>query len=242
MKQLFISAVMAILMAGYALASDRDLKNIKTDTSEYDFGLVMETDGPVAGEFKLINKGRKKFEIDRVKPSCGCSSVDFTHGKISKGDTATIKVTFDPSERPGKFNKGIYVFFSGEEKPIILRIKGTVMASGETLKLFFPLDAGELHFDTSTVDFGEMKRGLNRKEAVDIYNSSLKPISPVFSSDSNAFRFEMSQETIMPGEQATLTIYLTSSQLMWLGEKSLTIKGRWDGNQMELPVKVKLVP
>lgn len=209
----------------------------------YDFGLIKESKGIQTGEFKLVNRGRKSLTITDIKMACGCTKVDYTHGKIQKGDTAFIKVLFDPDERPGSFDKGIYVTLNKEKIPINLRIKGTVMASPATLKLFYPIGFGNLRFDTDTIDFGEMKRGLRRREFLDIYNSGLKSCRPEFSSRSNALRFELSPEEIKPGEGATLTVYLESSQLMWLGEKTVPIKVKWGKNQEEeLQVKVKLVP
>lgn len=212
--------------------------NVSWLNTDYDFGLIKESEGIKTGEFRFVNKGRKAVKINDVMASCGCTAVEFPKENIKKGEMGIIKVKYDPTERPGRFDKGIYVYLKGEEVPVSLRIEGTVMASDETLQLFYPEGTGALRFDTGSVDFSEMKRGLRRREFVDFYNSGTKPITPVFHSDTNALRMEVEPATINPGETGTMKIYLDSSKLMWLGEKELNIEG--DG--INLKVRVKLTP
>lgn len=208
----------------------------------YDFGVINETDGIQTGEFRLVNKGRKGVRITEVKPACGCTSVEYSRDKFLKGDTAVIKVRFDPTERPGKLDKGIKVYLNDEEEPSNLRIKGVVKASGETLKLFYPEEAGDLHFDTGELNFGEIKRGTRRREFLEIYNSGEEVIYPEFSSDTDALSWEINPGCVYPGESSTLTLYLESRKLMWLGEKEVTLRAKWEGTEVEIPVKVKLLP
>ncbi|MCH5224938.1 MAG: DUF1573 domain-containing protein [Muribaculaceae bacterium] len=217
----------------------------KTDASwtaiDHDFGLIKETDGPKKVEFKFYNKGRKDIRITDVRPSCGCTAINYTEGKIKKGETGSVTITFDPEERPGKFRKTVAIYLN-DENPIELSIQGTVMASPETLKLFFPNGSGNIRFDTDTLRFGELKRGLKRREFIDIYNAGSNPVSPHFNSDSNALIFELSQPEIPPGETATLTVYLDSRNVMWLGDKMLKISGSWKEGGIEIPVTMTLTP
>lgn len=211
--------------------------------TEYDFGLIKESDGLQTGTFQLINKGGKPIKITEVRPSCGCTSVDFPLEKINKGDTAVITVSFDPEDRPGKFDKGIYVTLDKEDLPVNLRIKGTVLASQETLSLFFPAGTGELRADNATLDFGEIPRGVRRREFIDIYNSATESLTPEISSASNAISFSLQPTHIQPGEQATITVYIDTSKIPFTGLRQFPVLIKWGDRQvLEISAKALILP
>lgn len=204
---------------------------------EYNFGLIPEAAGICKGEFRFINKGKKPLFINNVGASCGCTGTSFSKGEIAKGDTAVIEVSFDPEGRPGKFDKGVFVFLNEDNVPVNLRIKGTVIASPETLKLFYPFSTSSLYFDTLTADFGDVEKGVRRREFIDIYNAGTKSISPDVKCDSDVLTWELNPTEIPPGESATLTIYLDSSRVMWTGAKEYQIDISVD-NKIETEINV----
>ena len=204
----------------------------------YNFGTIKEADGISKGEFRFVNKGKQPIKISDIKVSCGCTEVDYPHENITKGDTAVITVSYDPENRPGKFDKGIYVCVNEEKVPHNLRITGNVIASEETLKLFYPFEFGPLHFDTLTADFGEVPKGIRRRDYVDIYNSNDRSFTVDFKSDTDALKLEIDPKLLHPGETSTLTIYLDSAMINWTGEKYFSIDVYID-NQKEGEIKVK---
>ena len=231
----------SLLLTTFFLLSAEN--NIKWINKNYDFGYIREEDGVSKGTFRFINKGKKPIEIKDVKVSCGCTETFFTKGLILKGDTAQINVSYDPEERPGKFKKGIYVFFKDENMPVHLGIEGVVIASPETLELFYPYCYENLCFDTMVADFGEMPQGLRRREFIDIYNSGSSPIKPIFQSDSDLIRVDFQPEEIRPGDKATLTIYLDSSAVMWTGNREYKIDINIDNRKIgEITAKATILP
>lgn len=220
--------------------------NVEWPDTVKNLGLIEESAGAKTTEFYLVNKSRKKVRIREIQASCGCTEVTFDKRQLSKGDTAVIKVQYDPQERPSKFDKGIYVYLNEESLPEVLKIKGTVMASEETLQLFYPIGKGSLRFETDTIDFSEVKRGLKRREFLDIYNAGKVPVTPEIKSENNALTFDISPATLEPGETATITMYLDSSRLMWLGHKSLWFDVIWKDRRKEhrekINVEVTLLP
>lgn len=206
------------------------------------FGLIPEDGGVKEGKFYLVNKGRKKLEIREVKASCGCTEIEYTKGKISKGDTAVVKVFFDPEDRPGKFDKGIYVFLGKEKIPVNLRIKGTVMAGEETLQFFYPYGNSDLRMEKDTLDFGKIKRGNKRRDFIDLYNKGSKAIKLEGLPSTDALRVEMTPEELHPGESGTMTVYIDTTRLSWIGDKRGTVKIKWgEGKEEELQVKANVV-
>jgi len=114
-------------------AKERDAKIklgspiIEFDQKEYDFGDITEGD-VVEGTFTVFNKGKTDLIITEVKPSCGCTTPDWTKEAIEPGKTGEIKFKFNSAGRKGKQNKSITIRSNAENVTEVIRIKGTVAA------------------------------------------------------------------------------------------------------------------
>ena len=114
-------------------AKERDAKIslgsaiIEFDQTEYDFGTITEGD-VVEGKFLITNKGKVDLIITSVKPSCGCTTPEWTRDPIKPGESGEIKFSFNSRGRVGKQNKSITVKANTEKVTEIIRIKGTVTA------------------------------------------------------------------------------------------------------------------
>ena len=128
MKRIFF--VLAIVMiASVAFSQENGAKKEKKDKGQtenvekrssilfdklvHDFG-TMEKGGDASCVFTFKNVTKKPVTLTNVKTSCG----------KKKG---TIKVKYD-SNRIGKFTKTIKVFIEGNENPIQLEIRGTIVS------------------------------------------------------------------------------------------------------------------
>lgn len=114
-------------------AKERDAKLslgspiLEFDKTEYDFGTIVEGD-KVQGTFVITNKGKADLIITSVKPSCGCTTPDWTKEAIAPGETGEIKFEFNSANRVGKQSKSITVKSNAEKTTEIIRIKGEVTA------------------------------------------------------------------------------------------------------------------
>lgn len=79
-----------------------------TDGPVYHFGSIGETK-PVEHIFRFRNVGKKPLIIESAEPSCGCTVPQFSKAPVKPGDSSTIKVTFDPTGRGGRFDKVVYL-------------------------------------------------------------------------------------------------------------------------------------
>ena len=95
------------------------------DQKEYDFGTITEGD-KVQGVFKVTNSGKVDLIITNVKPSCGCTTPDWTKEAIAPGATGEIKFEFNSANRVGKQNKSITVKSNAEKVTQVIRLKGMV--------------------------------------------------------------------------------------------------------------------
>ncbi len=100
---------------------------IEFDREEYDFGTITEGD-VVDGEFIVFNKGKTDLILTAVKPSCGCTTPDWTKEPIKPGESGIIKFSFNSRGRKGKQNKSITVKSNAEKVTEIIRIKGNITA------------------------------------------------------------------------------------------------------------------
>lgn len=92
----------------------------------FDFGRVPEAGGAVMHTFEFENTGDRPVKILSVKPSCGCTTPDWTKGLLRPGDRGFVTAKFDPRGRPGFFNKTLSITTDFSNESIVLNIKGTV--------------------------------------------------------------------------------------------------------------------
>jgi hypothetical protein len=78
------------------------------DKEIHNFGTVHETD-TLNYTFNLTNTGNIDLKIESIKPSCGCTLVDFNEEVIPPGKTKEIKVTINPEGLRGKQVKQISI-------------------------------------------------------------------------------------------------------------------------------------
>ena len=101
---------------------------IEFDSDNHDFGTVAE--GPkVAHVYKVKNTGQAPLIIQDVKPTCGCTTPDWTKTPIAVGETGFIKAEFNTQGRPGMNNKTISVIANTWPKTTTLKFKAMVTAS-----------------------------------------------------------------------------------------------------------------
>jgi len=93
----------------------------------YDYGNINESNGKVSHTFEVTNTGNAALLISNVQASCGCAVSEWSKAPIDPGNKGFIKVTYNPENRPGAFNKTITVTSNAAESPVVIKIKGTVI-------------------------------------------------------------------------------------------------------------------
>src|SRR5687767_3632886 len=117
-------------------------KPIQFKEEVFNFGEVMEKAGPVTHQFEFTNLSSRPVKILNVKPSCGCTTPDWTKDPVPPGKTGFIQARFDPKGRPGHFTKSLAVTTDFDSNPIMLQIKGSVSSEGKTVATEFNFDNG----------------------------------------------------------------------------------------------------
>ena len=173
---------------------------------DYDFGTFKEESGKVSCEMKMVNTGDSVMRITSVRSTCGCTASSYTKGEIHPGDTAAVTLTYNPSGRPGRFEKDVYVYTDGAPKRNRLVIRGNVIGSPATIQDKYPIGVGALRLSGKIIPFGEILKGKSRIRFIDVYNQSDDTLKAIFDDVPKHIKAEMVPDTVMPGEQATITV------------------------------------
>jgi len=83
--------------------------------------------------FEFTNVGNEPLIISKVKSSCGCTVPKKPDGPIAPGESSTIQVKYD-TKRVGPIRKTVTVYSNADEAIKSLKIKGKVLADGESGK------------------------------------------------------------------------------------------------------------
>ncbi|MGQ9864143.1 MAG: DUF1573 domain-containing protein [Bacteroidia bacterium] len=99
---------------------------IKFEKEEHDFGKIKEGE-KVQYRFKFKNTGSAPVRITDVKPSCGCTSPEWTKDVVPPGGEGYVEVIFDSQGRQGTQNKSVTVLAEADPPTYILRFTGEVI-------------------------------------------------------------------------------------------------------------------
>jgi hypothetical protein len=134
MKKFITAAVILAFFAGCVFgqaqqAQPPQQKNGKATfaTMAHDFGSIKEADGPVTFVFDFSNTGTDPLLLKNVQASCGCTTPDWPREPILPGKNGSIKVTFNPANKAGGFDKSITITSDGNPGTQVLKINGTVV-------------------------------------------------------------------------------------------------------------------
>ena len=96
------------------------------ETPEYNFGDIQENNGKVSHKFSFTNNGKESIRILTVKPSCGCTTPNWSKDEIKPGKKGFIIAEYNPKGRPGVFRKSLSVITNDNRRSLIF-IKGKVV-------------------------------------------------------------------------------------------------------------------
>lgn len=240
MKKLFAFAL-AALVSVMVLAQK---PTIKFENESHDFGDIQEKDGPVSYVFKYSNTGNNPLIITNVNASCGCTTPEWTRKPLRAGESGEIKVTFNPANRPGTFNKTITVYSNSENPTILLRISGKVLQRPKTLEDDYPVLMDSLRLENSHIPFTKMKPDELKKAELKVVNVSNSNITPDFINVPSHVTIEAQPATIAPGQKALIVATYDASKKNDWGYVSDRVYVTFDGkrqykNQITLSASIE---
>ncbi len=180
----------------------------------YDFGTIEE--GIQASHtFAVKNSGNQPLIISNVRPSCGCTTPDWTKSPIQPGGNGTIMATYNSQGRPGAFTKLITVETNIQGQARSLTIKGFVGPKVD--KVYTEEEkknSPKVTFERSVYNFGKIETGQTIRQKVKVTNtgkSNLKVNG--IQSGCHCVEYTLKKPEIAPGESTEIEfLYKPSNQ------------------------------
>ncbi|WP_276134079.1 DUF1573 domain-containing protein [Polluticoccus soli] len=91
----------------------------------HDFGLMREGETSSYG-FEFTNNGKKPLLISGATGSCGCTVADYPREPIQPGQTGTMKVMFNSTDKIGHQEKSVNISTNSKRGTHMLYIKADV--------------------------------------------------------------------------------------------------------------------
>jgi len=94
--------------------------------AEHDFGTIDRNGGVVRHDFMVRNEGTTPLVILKAFASCSCTEAKPPRKPIMPGDSAAIRVSYNPKTQAGTVFKVIQVYSNDPAKRAIITIKGEI--------------------------------------------------------------------------------------------------------------------
>ena len=206
--------IFLIIIAAFALsetARAQQSPELIFGETTFDFGTIRENDGTVSHTFTFQNVGSRPVVIVSATTTCGCTVPTFSRKPVMPSQTGSVEVTFDPADRPGRFDKRVSVTISDRSEPLHLYISGNVIPREKGIDELYPIYIGSgLRAETNFHSFGYVEHGKSITTAIGLFNSSDKVLKVgIFNnSQTKAFRIVSSDmpAVLKPGDKSEIVI------------------------------------
>lgn len=180
------------------------------------FGAFHEDDGTVECTFRYVNDGDEPLRITAARSSCGCTLPRYTRDDVAPGDTAEITVSYDPTGRPGRFSKNVYIDTNTNPVRTTLTISGTVIGAPATVSQRYPVEMGSaMRLSRGAVMAGDVARGHTKSVFVEVYNASTDTLRPAAVRTPAFVDVAWMPAAVAPGEQTSLVCHVRTDRADW---------------------------
>jgi len=210
---------LTVLMIGMNYTA-KGAATINFKTKVHDFGQIAEEKKTATVEFVFTNTGNSALVIHKAIASCGCTTPDYPREPIAAGASASIKVTYNTTGRPGAFHKTITIYSNDPENAnTILVIKGIVIPRKETTDVLYPKDMDGLRLKRTNVAMLEAMIGSTRTETIEVINTNPTPMKISYSGLPKYIQIEPATMTLQPNETSEIAINYVAEQAKDYGKK-----------------------
>jgi hypothetical protein len=193
----FSSLILVLFVIAFAnLSMVQAQPKIVFDQMNHDFGSFIESAGLQTYSFEFTNKGNAPLILNSVNASCGCTSPEWTRQPIAPNGKGMIKVTYNPVNRPGSFNKTVTVLSNAENNSVILTISGSVGEKEKTTAELYPREIGVLRAELNHISFPTIRNNEVKTETLDLVNDTDKPVTVTFKNLPNFIKAAIEPATV----------------------------------------------
>ena len=173
----YILAAFFVFICSYAMAQTSECGTLRFRATIIDYGTIAEDGGMVTKYVDAKNVGDAPVYIDNVVASCGCTNVEYSRNAVMPGSSTTIGITFDPRDRPGRFEREVMVVLAHSDERIVIDLKGYVTPRARSVYEIYPFDmGGGLRMESNFHAFAYIEHGKSVEERIAYINNSDKSI------------------------------------------------------------------
>ncbi len=184
---------------------------------QHNFGTFKEEVGVQSVAFNFKNEGAVPLILNNVQASCGCTTPEWTREPVAPGAKGIIKVSYDPKNRPGVFNKTIRVSSNAENADIVLTILGEVTPRARTIAEDYPNEIGPLRAKTNHIAFTSIKEKSIRKDSTEIINNSDQPVQLSFKTPPPHLSAVFKPAKLAPKQKGYLVVTFDANKIQTYG-------------------------
>ncbi len=184
------------LVLSFAVMAQTKQAEISWEKTSHSFGVFKEEAGLQTAVFEFTNIGEEPLVLNNVKASCGCTATEYSKEPIAKGQKGFVKASYNPQNRPGKFNKSITVTTNCEKPTYILTISGEVIPREKGVEDFYPKAFNDLRLKSSHLAFNEVLNTKTKTDTIGVVNMSDKPMKVTFRNVPKHLKIWVEPETL----------------------------------------------
>ena len=210
-------------MALIAVAIMAQQPVITFEKVSHDFGKINEADGRVTTVFKFKNEGMAPLVLSNVRASCGCTTPKWPKEPIEPGQTGDITVTYNPSGRPGRFQKTITITSNATESTKRLTIKGEVIPKPANPAQNYRIAMGDLMLKNQNIQFGTIRKGASATREIEYANFTNQNIQvELATNDADIFLLsQVSLPVVKPNESGKLSFIFDTKACKQYGPQTV---------------------
>ncbi len=174
-----ITLLLTVLIS-FPIFAQNAKPRITFEKVQHNFGTFKEELGTQTVSFGFKNEGTVPLILNNVQASCGCTTPEWTREPVAPGAKGIIKVSYDPRNRPGVFNKTIRVSSNADNGDVVLTIQGEVTPRARTIEEDYPNEIGPLRAKTNHMAFAPIKETEIRKDSIEVVNNSNQQVQLSF--------------------------------------------------------------
>lgn len=213
-----ISLILAILIClPFSNQAQTAKSQITFEKLQHNFGTFKEELGVQSVSFNFKNAGTVPLILNNVQASCGCTTPEWTREPVAPGAKGLIKVSYDPRNRPGVFNKTIRVSSNAENADVVLTILGEVTPRARTIEEDYPNEIGTLRAKTNHIAFTSIKQNQIKKDSSEIVNNSDQPVQLSFKTPPPHLSAVFKPAKLAPKQKGYLVVTFDATKIQAFG-------------------------
>jgi len=205
MKNTFIAILFLFVGTTFSIAQQVGA-NISWDSPTHDFGDVKEDGGKVTHKFEFTNTGNEPLVVTNVRPSCGCTSSDYTKQPVPPGGKGYVSASFDPNRRVGKNSKSVTVTTNATPPTTTLRFTVNVLAKPKTIEDDYPRTLGDLRLKTNHLALMKISTKEVTEGFFEVINTNNNDLNISFRNVPNHISIVATPETLKPNEKGKIVV------------------------------------